>query len=76
MTLIFISSFISLKLLINKIDFLCEHTNSFKLHVAGIAESWLLPSIKSGFVEISGYDVVRGDTDSRLYHGSMVFAFT
>jgi hypothetical protein len=55
--------FINLNCLSNKIDFLKLHLNKYDLQICGIAETWLLPSVPSSFVTISGYSLVRGDTD-------------
>ena len=50
--------------------FLYEQT----LHVFGVAETWLLPSITDSFVNISDYSIVRKDTSNQVAkHGVCIY---
>ena len=48
----------------NKISIVSEFMYEYELNIFAVAETWLLPSVKDSFVDISDYIIVRKDTES------------
>lgn len=60
--------------LMNKKNFITDLLLCENLLILGITETWLTPSVSSSFVEVTGYQVVRGDTKSGVRkHGSLLY---
>ena len=54
----------NLNKLSNKINLISIFLFEQTLHIFGVAETWLLPSITDSFVDIFEYSIVRKDTSS------------
>jgi hypothetical protein len=55
---------VNLNSLMSKVDLLSVLLREHELDLLVVGETWLIPEVKSSFVMIDGYDVVRGDTDT------------
>jgi len=58
----------------NKIHFISSLLFEHGLHVFGVAETWLLPSVPDSFVSIKGFNIFRSDVaGTEAKHGVCLF---
>ena len=60
--------------LVNKMDYLNEFVRRENIDIIAVGETWLTSAVPSSFVTLTGYTIVRGDTDSAVRkHGVCLY---
>ena len=60
--------------LLNKLHYVFNLIRDFKLDVVSITETWLTKDCATSFVDLSGFNFYRGDTDSPVAkHGAGLY---